>query len=201
MSEFAKYEKKWQKRWKKDKVFEADIDPKRKKFFLTVPYPYTNGALHIGHGRTYTVGDLIARYKRMRGFNVLFPMASHMTGTPILGMVERIKAGDPTAIEQYKRDLRLYFETEDEVEAQLAKFTDPWTTAAFFAKVISQDFDALGYSIDWRRKFTTGDKTYNKFIEWQYHKFMDKGYIKQGSYPLLYCPHDKNPVGEDDLFS
>ena len=199
MSEFAKYEKKWQKRWKKDKIFEADPDSKRKKFFLTVPYPYPNGALHIGHGRTYTVGDLIARYKRMQGYNVLFPMASHITGTPILGMVERIKAGDKNAIEQYKRDLRLYFDTEEEVDAQMAKFKDPLTTASFFAKVISQDFDALGYSIDWRRAFTTGDKVYNKFIEWQYHKFMEKGYIKQGNYPLLYCPNCGNPVGEDDL--
>ncbi len=192
-------EKKWQKRWKKDGIFEADPDPKIPKFFLTVPYPYTNGALHIGHGRTYTMGDLIARYKRMQGFNVLFPMASHMTGTPVLGMVERINSGDKEAIEQYKRDLRLYFDTEEEVEAQLAKFKDPWTTAAFFAKVISKDFDALGYSIDWRRKFTTGDKTYNKFIEWQYHKFKEMGYIKQGNYPLLYCPNCGNPVGEDDL--
>ncbi|MGQ4872258.1 MAG: class I tRNA ligase family protein, partial [Candidatus Thorarchaeota archaeon] len=187
-SEFTKIEKKWQRRWAKDKIFEADPDPKRPKFFLTVPYPYTNGALHIGHGRTYTVGDLIARYKRMRGYNVLFPMASHMTGTPILGMVERIKAGDKTSIEQYKRDLRLYLETEEEVEAQLAKFTDPWVTAKFFADAISADFKALGYSIDWRRKFTTGDKIYNQFVSWQYHKFKDKGYLKQGDYPLLYCP-------------
>ncbi|MFW9908654.1 MAG: leucine--tRNA ligase [Candidatus Thorarchaeota archaeon] len=199
MSDYAKIEKKWQKRWKKDKIFEADPDPKQKKFFLTVPYPYVNGALHIGHGRTYTIGDLIARYKRMQGFNVLFPMASHMTGTPVQGMVDRVQAGDPIAIDMYKRDLQLYFDTEDEVNAQLAKFKDAATTAAFFAKVISQDFDALGYSIDWRRRFTTGDTIYNKFIEWQYQKFMEHGYVKQGNYPLLYCPKDGNPVGEDDL--
>ncbi|MCK5302318.1 MAG: class I tRNA ligase family protein, partial [Candidatus Thorarchaeota archaeon] len=194
-----KIEKKWQKRWTKDGVFEADPDSSRPKFFLTCPYPYVNGALHIGHGRTYTVADLIARYNRMRGFNVLFPMASHMTGTPIQGMVDRIKSGDQVAMEQCKRDLRLYLETEEEVEAQLAKFIDPWVTARFFAKAIRQDFDALGYSIDWRRKFATGDETYNQFVTWQYHKFMDKGYIKQGDYPLLYCPNDGNPVGEDDL--
>ena len=199
MSDYAKIEKKWQKRWKKDRIFEADPNPKQKKFFLTVPYPYVNGALHIGHGRTYTIGDLIARYKRMQGFNVLFPMASHMTGTPIQGMVDRIQAGDPVAIDMYKRDLQSYFDTEEEVTAQLAKFKDAATTAAFFAKVISQDFDALGYSIDWRRRFTTGDSTYNKFIEWQYQKFMERGYVKQGNYPLLYCPKDGNPVGEDDL--
>ncbi|MHA1959770.1 MAG: leucine--tRNA ligase [Candidatus Thorarchaeota archaeon] len=199
MSDYADIEKKWQERWEEEKVFEADPDPSRPKFFLTVPYPYTNGALHIGHGRTYTVGDLIARHRRMSGFNVLYPMASHMTGTPVLGMVERIKAGDSDAIEQVKRDLRLYFETEAEVEEQLSKFTDPWATASFFAEVISQDFKALGYSIDWRRRFTTGDSVYNQFVTWQYHKLMKKGYIKQGDYPLLYCPHDKNPVGEDDL--
>ncbi|TFF67869.1 leucine--tRNA ligase [Candidatus Thorarchaeota archaeon] len=197
--DFQEIEKKWQDRWAEDKAFEADPDPDREDFFLTVPYPYTNGALHIGHGRTYTIGDMIARYRRMQGYNVLFPMASHMTGTPILGMVERIKAGDEEAIEQYKRDLRLYLDTEEEVEEQLSEFTDPWTTARFFADAISSDFKALGYSIDWRRKFTTGDKIYNKFIEWQYHKFMDKGYIKQGDYPLLYCPRCRNPVGEDDL--
>ncbi|MHA1902812.1 MAG: leucine--tRNA ligase [Candidatus Thorarchaeota archaeon] len=199
MSEFTKFEKKWQKRWKKDKIFEADPDPKREKWFLTCPYPYVNGSLHIGHGRTYTLGDLLARFKRMQGYNVLYPMASHMTGTPVQGMVDRVLAGDSTAIEQYKRDLRLYFDTEEEVEEQLAKFTDPWITAAFFAKVIHNDFDALGYSIDWRRHFTTGDGIYNQFVTWQYHKFMKLKYIKQGNYPLLYCPNDRNPVGEDDL--
>ncbi|MFX1559911.1 MAG: leucine--tRNA ligase, partial [Promethearchaeota archaeon] len=199
MSESVKIERKWQRRWKKDRIFEVDPDPKRKKFFLTVPYPYPNGALHIGHGRTYTVGDLIARYKRMQGFNVLYPMASHITGTPILGIVDRVKNNDPVAIEQFKRDLRVYLDSEEEVEAQVRKFTDPWETVNFFADAIFADFEALGYSIDWRRKFSTGDDTYNRFITWQYHKFMDLGYIKKGSYPLLYCPNCGNPVGEDDL--
>jgi len=183
MSEFAKIEKKWQKRWAKDKIFEADPDSKRKKFYLTVPYPYVNGSSHIGHGRTYTIGDLLARYKRMQGYNVLYPMAAHMTGTPVQGMVDRILSRDSDAIEMYKRDLRLYFDTEEEVDTQLSKFKDAMTTASFFAKVMSQDFAALGYSIDWRRKFTTGDKTYNRFVEWQFLKFKEKGYVKQGNYP------------------
>ncbi|MFW9767686.1 MAG: leucine--tRNA ligase [Candidatus Thorarchaeota archaeon] len=199
MSDFAKIEQKWQKRWSKDRIFEADPDPKRKKFFLTVPYPYPNGALHMGHGRTYTLGDLIARYKRMQGYNVLFPMASHITGTPILGMVDRLENGDPFAIESYTRDMRVYMDDEEKIQAQLKKFTDPWVTVKFFADVILKDFKALGYGIDWRRNFTTGDDIYNQFITWQYQKFMDLGYIKKGSYPLLYCPNCGNPVGEDDL--
>ncbi|UCE11098.1 MAG: leucine--tRNA ligase [Candidatus Thorarchaeota archaeon] len=199
MSEYTEIEKKWQNRWEKDRVFEADPDPTKPKFFLTVPYPYPNGALHIGHGRTYTVGDVIARYKRMQGFNVLYPIASHITGTPILGIVQRVKDKDEIALEQYRRDLRLYLDTEEEVEAQLQEFVDPWKTVNFFADAISMDFKALGYSIDWRRKFTTGDPIYTQFITWQYQKLNDLGYIQRGAHPLLFCPNCGNPVGEDDL--
>ncbi|MHA1627609.1 MAG: class I tRNA ligase family protein, partial [Candidatus Baldrarchaeia archaeon] len=87
-------EAKWQKKWEKAKIFEADPDPSKEKFFLTVPYPYTSGALHIGHGRTYTIGDIIARFKRMQGYNVLWPMAFHITGTPIEGISARIRSGE-----------------------------------------------------------------------------------------------------------
>ncbi|MFX0028434.1 MAG: leucine--tRNA ligase, partial [Candidatus Hermodarchaeota archaeon] len=52
-----------------------------------------------------------------------------------------------------------------------------------------------------RREFTTGDKAYNKFIEWQYYHLNEKGYIEKGEYPILYCPRDKNAVGEDDISS
>jgi leucyl-tRNA synthetase len=80
-------EAKWQKRWREEKVFEPRIDPDKPKYFITVPYPYSNAPLHIGHGRTYTIGDIIARYKRLRGYNVLFPMAFHITGTPIVATI------------------------------------------------------------------------------------------------------------------
>jgi len=62
--DYQQIEKKWQKKWKDEKVFE----PKTglgEKFFFTVPFPYTSGPPHIGHGRTYTIGDFIARFKRI----------------------------------------------------------------------------------------------------------------------------------------
>ncbi|MDI6811029.1 MAG: class I tRNA ligase family protein, partial [archaeon] len=52
---FKELEEKWQRRWEESRIFEAEIEGKE-KFFLTVPYPYTSGPLHIGHGRTYTLG-------------------------------------------------------------------------------------------------------------------------------------------------
>ena len=72
------------------KIFNIDPDFSKKKYFITVAYPYPNSPQHIGHGRTYTLADAHARYKRMKGYNVLFPMGFHYTGTPILAMSRRI---------------------------------------------------------------------------------------------------------------
>jgi len=64
-------ESKWRKRWNDAKDFETDPNTKEKKF-ITVAYPYPNSPQHIGHGRTYTLADVHARFYRMKGFNVLF---------------------------------------------------------------------------------------------------------------------------------
>ena len=64
-------ETKWQRIWEENAVYEPEPD-ERQKFLLTIPYPYLNGNLHAGHTRTFTIGDAYARYKRMRGYNVLF---------------------------------------------------------------------------------------------------------------------------------
>ena len=74
-------EAKWRERWDKSRQFEADPDQRPKKF-ITVAYPYPNSPQHVGHGRTYTLADIHARFYRMKGYNVLFPMAFHYTGTP-----------------------------------------------------------------------------------------------------------------------
>ncbi|KKM71343.1 hypothetical protein LCGC14_1431580 [marine sediment metagenome] len=77
-----KIEKKWQERWEKDKIFEVKEDPDKKKFFVLEMYPYPSGTLHMGHLRNYTIGDCFARFKRMNGFNVLYPMGYDSFGLP-----------------------------------------------------------------------------------------------------------------------
>lgn len=187
----TKIEEKWQKKWRETRLFEADPDS-RDKMFITVAYPYPSGAMHIGHGRTYTVPDVYARFKRMQGFNVLFPMAWHVTGAPVIGIAKRIGRKDPWTLEIYKNVHKV-------PEEELAKFTDADYIVQYFSTDYKRVMQDMGYSIDWRREFTTIDPQYQKFISWQIRKLKDKGLVRKGAHPVKYCPECNNPVGDHDL--
>src|SRR3989339_1185749 len=82
MVDFLKLEKKWQKKWEDSKVFKVK-DNKKKKFYCLEMFPYPSGSgLHMGHAFNYTIGDIQARFKRMQGFNVLYPMGYDSFGLP-----------------------------------------------------------------------------------------------------------------------
>ena len=183
-------ETKWRQKWNDAKHFETDPNDKEKKF-ITVAYPYPNSPQHIGHGRTYTLADVHARYYRMKGYNVLFPMGFHYTGTPILGMSKRVEAGDAEIIDGLKN---IYHVPEDVIKT----FVEPIKIADYFHEEIKAGMIEMGYSIDWRREFTTIDPVYQKFIEWQINILKEKNLIIQGSHPVGWCPKDQNPVSQHD---
>jgi leucyl-tRNA synthetase len=184
-------EEKWRKRWADDRIFETNPQSDKKKYFLTVAYPYPNSPQHVGHGRTYTLADVHARYKRMNSYNVLFPMGFHYTGTPIVSMSQRIKANDRELIETFQK----IYNIPDDV---ISNFIEPKKIASYFHQEIKQGMNEMGYSIDWRREFTTIDKGYSKFISWQFRNLKKKGLIVQGSHPVGWCPQDQNPVSQHD---
>jgi leucyl-tRNA synthetase len=194
-------EKKWQDKWEKAKIFEANPDKKTEKIFITSPYPYASGPTHIGHGRSFVNGDIFARYYRAKGYNVVYPMAFHITGTPVLAISSSIERGDKIQISRMIDYVSLHTKDKDAVNEIVHSFVDPWNIVNYFSNTIKLDFKSMGMSLDWRREFTTGDKIYNKFIEWQYFHLKEKGYMEKGEYPILYCPRDKNAVGEDDIES
>jgi leucyl-tRNA synthetase len=191
MLDWHALEEKWRKRWFEQHIFEANPDPSRPKFYITVAYPYPNSPQHIGHGRTYTLADVHARYRRMQGYNTLLPMAFHYTGTPILAMSKRIASGDKGLIDIFKSIYKV-------PEEKIREFKEPLAIAKYFHQEIKSGMIEMGFSIDWRREFTTIDPHYSRFIEWQFKKLRDLGFIKQGSHPVGWCPVDGNPVGQHD---
>ena len=75
-------EKKWQEYWEREKLFEVEDDPSREKFYLLEMFPYPSGRIHMGHVRNYSIGDVVARFLTMRGYNVLHPMGWDAFGMP-----------------------------------------------------------------------------------------------------------------------
>ncbi|MEM1657582.1 MAG: leucine--tRNA ligase [Candidatus Jordarchaeales archaeon] len=190
-------EEKWQKRWAEARLFEADppskyerVGKKEKGLLVTFPYPYLNGLLHLGHAFTCLKADIYARVKRMQGFNVLFPFAFHATGEPIVGVAERIRKGD-------KKQIDILLKSgipEKEVE----KFKDPYYIVEYYRREAIEDVTRMGFSVDWRRQFTTIDPRYNRFIEWQYLKLRELGYVTLGTHPVIWCPNCESPTGDHD---
>jgi leucyl-tRNA synthetase len=191
-------EKKWQERWEKEKAYESDpvkVKEKgkgeKKKKFITAAFPYPNSPQHIGHARTYSTTDIYARYWRLRGYNVLFPMAFHVTGTPILAMAKRIEAKDEEVLSVFERIYGIDRKTA-------ATLTEPNALVTYFSKEIEAGMKEMGYAIDWRRKFYSFDAKFNRFIEWQFMKLKEQGLIVQGEHAVPWCPKDNSAVGAHD---
>ena len=184
-------EEKWQRRWADEKIFQPEPD-EREKFFITIPYPYLNGNLHAGHTRTFTIGDVVARFKRMMGYNVLFPMAFHATGTPIVGLAEQIQKKDPETIRVYNQLHEIPLDVLNSIQTSEQ-------IVEYFSREDEAAMKIIGFSIDWRRRFTTTDPHYKKFITWQFNLLHSKNKVVKGSHPVRWCPNDQNPVEDHDI--
>ena len=106
---FKIIENKWQKFWEKNKVFKTQIDKTKKKFYCLEMFPYPSGKMHMGHVRNYSIGDRMARFRRLAGYNVLYPMGYDSFGMPAENAAKEI-GGHPhdvtwSNIESIRSDL------------------------------------------------------------------------------------------------
>jgi leucyl-tRNA synthetase len=191
MEFLRKIEEKWQKTWEETRIFESDPDQKKRKFFVTFPFPYINGPNHVGHTFTASRTDAYSRFKRMQGYNVLFPWAWHWTGQPLKGASQRIAEGD-------KDFIKVLREVDGVPEEELEKFIDPINMARYYTRESRIAAKLSGFSVDWRREFNTAMPAFQKFIEWQYENLRTRGYVIKGTHPVVWCPKDKSPTGDHD---
>lgn len=187
--DFGQIEEKWQKRWEKAKLNDSNFDESRKSFFLIFAYPGVTGYLHVGHMRGYTVSDFICRYKRMSGFNVLFPVGTHATGNGAIAFAKRVERKDEKTISVLREN-----GCADET---IKKLSDPNEVVNFFNDIYLNDYwKRFGFSSDWRRFTCTINPDYQKFIEWQMLKLHKNGLLIQKPYFAPSCP-EHGPVAID----
>ncbi len=168
MSNYTSIEKKWQKYWEDEKVFQASNKSDKPKFYYLVEFPYPSGAgLHVGHVRSYTALDALARKKRMNGYNVLFPMGWDAFGAPA---------------EQYA--IKNHIHPSEAVKKNI--------------KTFKGQIKSIGLSVDWSREFATTDPEYYKWTQWQFLKFFEHGMAYKDKKNINWCPNCKMGLSNED---
>ena len=181
-------EKKWQQKWFTAQINNAQ-QKNNKKFFIHFAYPGVSGYLHVGHMRGFTYCDIIARYKRMTGYDVLFPAGFHASGIPSIAFAKKIERKDADTISLLKKNGC----TEEFIQT----LTDPQNVVNYFSKVYVDDYwKRFGFLIDYTRLMTTISPGYKKFIQWQFQKLNDKQLLIQKPHFAPFCKNC-GPVAVD----
>jgi len=185
---YIKIEEKWQKKWLDEKIYLANKQ-NNKKFFIHFAYPGVSGYLHVGHMRGFTYCDIIARYKRMQKYDVIFPAGFHASGIPSIGFAKKVERKDAQTI----KSLKEYGLNQKSIQ----KLTDPNEVVNYFAKVYVEDYwKKFGFLIDYSRIMSTISEGYKKFITWQFLKLKEKNLLIKKPHFAPFCPNC-GPVAVD----
>ncbi len=191
MFEAQTIEAKWQLRWKENDTFRPDGPGKGtgRKFFMIFAYPGISGYLHVGHMRGFTYTDVMTRYKRAAGYDVLFPVGFHATGIPAISLAKRIQRKDPKTLDYMLRN-----GCPPEV---LGKLSDVSVLIDFFRHVYIEEYwRRFGFGMDFSRAMTTVSPGYNRFITWQFRRLNDLGLLTTKPHYAPFCPNC-GPVAVD----
>jgi len=171
-----KRETHWQNKWQKDDVYRFTGDGTGPDYIIDTPPPYPTGATHMGHVLNWTYIDIIARFKRMKGFNVLFPQGWDCHGLPTEVKVEEIhgiKKSDVPREEFRQMCIDLTGENIKQMKAQMI---------------------SLGFSQDWSRESVTMTPEYMRKTQLSFLKMYDKGLIYRGIHPVNWCPRCETAI-------
>src|SRR3981081_1440924 len=165
-------EPKWQKGWTERGVMKADDASPKPKHYNLVMFPYPSGPLHMGHMRNYVIGDLLARFKRMQGFEVLNPMGWDAFGLPAEN--DAIKRGGGV-------------------------HPEAWTRGNI--AIAKRQLGLMGVLYDWDREVTTCDPAYYKWTQDLFLLFLERGLAHRMMSPVNWCPVDKTVLANEQVIN
>jgi len=180
--DYKSIEEKWQKYWIENKIFKYNKNDTRKPTFaINTPPPYVSGEITPGNALNYVYCDVVARYKRMKGYNVNFPIGFDCHGLPTEVRVEKI-------LKKNKSEM-------DWVEFHNAcvNYTKIWI------EDMIKSFKRLGMSFDWDLMYYTMNEDYVRKIQLSFILMFKKGFIYRGKHPIYWCPRCETAIAEAEV--
>lgn len=174
-------ESKWQDYWEKEKIYHFDPNSDAEPYTIDNPPRYASGGLHIGHAVHYTHIDFVARYKRMRGYNVMFPLCFDVNGMPIEVNVEK------------KHGIKM----RDTPRHEFTKLCEDFANSNIGE--MKRQFKILGESMDPSVYYQTDAEYYRRITQITFIKMFKKGLVYKGEFPVNWCPRCGTALAESEV--
>ncbi len=174
-------EKRWEQMWKDQAIYRFDPASDKEIYSIDNPPRYTSGSLHLGHATGYSLIDFAARYHRMKGCNVFFPLCFDVNGTPIEVRVEKkfgINKID-TPREEYRKLCSDY--------------------ANGFIAEMTRDFEILGESMDPSIYYQTDAPYYRSITQLSFVRLFERGLVYKANFPVNWCPHCMTALADAEV--
>lgn len=181
--DYAKSEQEARTLWQQEQIYAFQEQSTQPTFSIDTPPPTVSGTLHIGHIFSYTHADLIARYKRMQGYNVFYPMGYDDNGLPTERFVEK------------KNNTKAHLMKRGDFIALCLKETHD------VEKLFENLWQRMGLSIDWKRTYSTISHEVRKLSQQSFIELQQKGFAYRKNEPALYCTSCRTSVAQAELDS
>lgn len=179
---FRETEKKWQEFWQQQNIYKWNSDEnKENNFVIDTPPPTVSGHLHIGHIYSYTQADIVARYQRMKGKNVFYPMGFDNNGLPTERLVEKNRK--IKAVQMERAEFQKICKAE--IEKSLMSFRNL--------------FNSTALSVDWYQEYQTIDNNSQKISQMSFLDLYQKDQIYRSAQPMLWDPVDRTALAQADI--
>ncbi len=180
--DFKVVEKKWQEKWEEWGIYKFNREDRSKPTYsIDTPPPYPSGEFHVGNALNHAYIDFAARYKRLRGYNVLFPQGWDCHGLPTEVRIEK-------ALGKTKREI-----PREEFLKLARKYTLEWI------RPMKEAIKRLGCSIDWTTEYMTMDPDYWRRTQLSFIKMYEKGFVYRSEHPVFWCPRCETALAEAEI--